>query len=86
VVWRCVGDREFRGFPASGAGITSPDSSLHVAFFCVVVGSGRNALISVFARDEAGNEATAALEHRVFPKTFRSSRIGVTMRFSKSQP
>jgi hypothetical protein len=30
-----VGDREFRGFPASGAGITSPDSSLHVAFFAL---------------------------------------------------
>jgi murein DD-endopeptidase MepM/ murein hydrolase activator NlpD len=36
-----------------------------------------NTPISVFARDEAGNEATAALEHRVFPKTFRRSRIGV---------
>jgi murein DD-endopeptidase MepM/ murein hydrolase activator NlpD len=72
-----VGDREFRGFPASGAGITTADSSLHVAFFAVSWDQDVNAPISVFARDDAGNEATAALEHRVFPKTFRRSRIAV---------
>ena len=70
-----VGDREFRGFPASGAGITSSDSSLHVAFFALLWDQDVNTPISVFARDEGGNEATAALEHRVFPKTFRRSRI-----------
>jgi murein DD-endopeptidase MepM/ murein hydrolase activator NlpD len=72
-----VGDREFRGFPASGAGITSPDSSLHVAFFALSWDQGVNVPISVFARDEGGNEASAALEHRVFPKNFRRSRIAV---------
>src|SRR6185503_2324176 len=61
-----VGDREFRGFPASGAGITSADSSLQVAFFALSYDQDVNTPISVFARDEAGNEATAALEHRVF--------------------
>jgi murein DD-endopeptidase MepM/ murein hydrolase activator NlpD len=70
-----VGDREFRGFPASGAGITSSDASLHVAFFALSWDQDVNTPISVFARDEGGNEATAALEHRVFPKTFRRSRI-----------
>ena len=70
-----VGDREFRGFPASGAGITSADSSLHVAFFALAWDQDVNVPISVFARDDAGNEATAALEHRVFPKVFRKSRI-----------
>src|SRR5688572_24564884 len=72
-----VGDREFRGFPASGAGITSSDSSLHVAFFALSWDQEVNTPISVFARDEAGNEASATLEHRVFPKTFRRSRIPV---------
>ena len=72
-----VGDREFRGFPASGAGITSADSSLHVAFFALSYDQDVNTPISVFARDDAGNQATAALEHRVFPKTFRRSRIAV---------
>ena len=72
-----VGDREFRGFPASGVGITSADSSLHVAFFALSWDQDVNTPINVFARDEAGNEATAALEHRVFPKVFRKSRITV---------
>ena len=72
-----VGDREFRGFPASGAGITSADSSLHVAFFALSWDQDVNAPISVFARDEGGNEATAVLEKRVFPKNFRRSRIPV---------
>ena len=70
-----VGDREFRGFPASGAGITSSDASLHVAFFALSWDQDVNTPISVFARDEGGNEATAVLEKRVFPKNFRRSRI-----------
>ena len=72
-----VGDRAFRGFPASGASITSSDSSLHVAFFALSWDQDVNIPISVFARDEGGNEATASLEHRVFPKVFRRSRIPV---------
>ena len=72
-----VGDREFRGFAASGAGVTGADSSLHVAFFALSWDQEVNTPISVFARDEAGNEAVADLEHRVFPKAFRRSRIGV---------
>jgi murein DD-endopeptidase MepM/ murein hydrolase activator NlpD len=72
-----VGDREFRGFPASGAGVTSPDSSLRVAFFALPWDLDLNTPISVFARDDAGNEAVAALEHRVFPKVFRKSQIGL---------
>jgi murein DD-endopeptidase MepM/ murein hydrolase activator NlpD len=72
-----VGDREFRGFPASGAGLTSADSSLRVAFFALSYDQDVNTPISVFARDDAGNQATAALEHRVFPKSFRRSRIEV---------
>ena len=72
-----VGDREFRGFPASGAGITSADSSLHVAFFALSYDQDVTTPINVFARDEGGNKASAALEHRVFPKVFRRSRIVV---------
>jgi murein DD-endopeptidase MepM/ murein hydrolase activator NlpD len=76
-----VGGREFRGFPASGAGITSSDSSLHVAFFALSWDQDVNTPISVFARDEGGNEATAVLEKRVFPKNFRRSRIPVDDEF-----
>ena len=72
-----VRDREFRGYPASGAGITSPDSGLRVAFFALSWDQDVNVPISIFARDEGGNEATANLEHRVFPRTFRRSRIPV---------
>jgi murein DD-endopeptidase MepM/ murein hydrolase activator NlpD len=37
----------------------------------------RNAPITVYARDVAGNEVTAALEHRVFPKPFAKSNIPI---------
>ena len=34
-----------------------------------------NTPIQLFARDEAGNEATVALDHQVFPKPYAKSRI-----------
>ena len=70
-----VGDREYPGFPASGAGIPNADPALHVAFFALAWDQDLNAPIKVFARDVAGNEATADFEFRVFPKPFRSSKI-----------
>ncbi len=70
-----VGDREFPGFPATGAGVPATDPALRVAFFALAWDQDLDSPMSVFARDAAGNEATATIEHRVFPKPFRKSTI-----------
>jgi len=75
-----VGDKEYAGYPASGAGITS-DPALRVAFFALLYDQDRNTSIQLFARDEADNEATVPLEHMVFPKPFSKSKIELTDAF-----
>jgi murein DD-endopeptidase MepM/ murein hydrolase activator NlpD len=75
-----VGDRTYPGFPASGAGIGGDDSR-KVAFFALLQDQELTTPISLYARDPAGNEATAALDHRPFPKPFRRSRIEIDDRF-----
>jgi murein DD-endopeptidase MepM/ murein hydrolase activator NlpD len=76
-----VGQYEYPGFPASGAGVAGADPALHVAFFALLWDQELNTPISVFARDEIGNESTATFDHRVFPKVFRKSRIEIDDRF-----
>jgi murein DD-endopeptidase MepM/ murein hydrolase activator NlpD len=76
-----VGDRDYRGFPASGAGVSTTDTTLMVAFFALLWDQDTKTPISVFARDDAGNEATATFDYRVFPKNFRQSRIDVDDKF-----
>ncbi|MBM3777507.1 MAG: M23 family metallopeptidase [Acidimicrobiia bacterium] len=71
-----VGDIEFPGFPASGAGIQG-DPALRVAVFALAYDQDLTTPISVFARDEAGNEAATAVGHEAFPKPFARSRITV---------
>ena len=75
-----VGDRTYPGFPAAGAGIKA-DESTKVAFFALSHDQELNTPISLYARDPAGNEATAALDHRPFPKPFRRSRIEIDNQF-----
>jgi murein DD-endopeptidase MepM/ murein hydrolase activator NlpD len=72
-----VGDFEYRGFPASGAGIANADPALHVAFFALLWDQDVATPITLYARDELGNEGSASFDHRVFPKAFRKSRIEV---------
>jgi murein DD-endopeptidase MepM/ murein hydrolase activator NlpD len=76
-----VGDFEYRGFPASGAGIPNADPALHVAFFALLWDQDVATPITLYARDELGNEGTGTFDYRVFPKTFRKSRIEVDDRF-----
>jgi murein DD-endopeptidase MepM/ murein hydrolase activator NlpD len=75
-----VGNIEYRGYPASAVGITS-DPALHVAFFALLFDQDLNTDFQVFARDPAGNEARAALDHQVFPKPYSKSRIEIDDRF-----
>lgn len=76
-----VGDREYPGYPASGAGIAGASPDLHVAFFALLWNQDPATQIRVFARDEYGNESHASFEYRVFPKKFRKSRIEIDDRF-----
>jgi murein DD-endopeptidase MepM/ murein hydrolase activator NlpD len=76
-----VGEYEYRGFPASGAGVTHADADLRVAFFALLWDQDLKAPIKLFARDEVGNESSADFDYRVFPKKFRRSRIEIDDRF-----
>jgi murein DD-endopeptidase MepM/ murein hydrolase activator NlpD len=74
-----VGDRTYPGFPGSAVGLQDP--AVRVAFFGLLYDQDRNTPVALFARDEAGNEATAVVDHRPFPKPFRRSRIEIDDRF-----
>jgi murein DD-endopeptidase MepM/ murein hydrolase activator NlpD len=76
-----VGDREYPGYPATGAGIAGADPSLHIAFFALLWDQDLTTPIALVARDDAGNEAEATFDHRVFPKPFRRSTIEITDAF-----
>jgi murein DD-endopeptidase MepM/ murein hydrolase activator NlpD len=70
-----VGNVRFPGFAGSSVGIKDP--AARVAFFVLGYDQDINTPIQVYARDVAGNEATAALERRVFPKPFAKSNIPI---------
>ena len=76
-----VGTVEYRGYPASGAGVAGADPSMRVAFFALEHDQDLSTPIAVFARDAAGNEATTSVIDSVFPKPFRRSRIQIDQRF-----
>jgi murein DD-endopeptidase MepM/ murein hydrolase activator NlpD len=76
-----VGSYEYRGYPASGAHIANADPGLKVAFFALLWDQDPNTPISLFARDDVGNEAHATFDYRVIPKRFRESRIPIDDRF-----
>ena len=73
-----VGNDEYPGFPAAGLtaqGVSISDPALRVAFFALTYDQGPGTPISLFARDEAGNVATAQFDNRIFPKPARKSTI-----------
>jgi len=76
-----VGNHEYLGFPASGAGLESTDPGLRVAFFALLWDQDTATPIDIFARDELGNESHTTFEYQVFPKVFRNSRIPIDDRF-----
>ena len=76
-----VGDVEYPGFPASGAGIPGADPSVRVAFFALLYNQELRTPILAFARDEAGNEVTSRFIDNVFPKPQKRSRIELDDRF-----
>jgi len=76
-----VGEVEYPGFPASGAGVSGADPAVRVAFFALLYNQDLKTRIVAFARDEAGNEATSSFIDNVFPKPQKRSRIELDDRF-----
>jgi murein DD-endopeptidase MepM/ murein hydrolase activator NlpD len=74
-----VGDARYPMYPGSAAGLTDP--ALRVGFFALRHDQDVNARITAYARDVAGNEATAPVEHRPFVKKFVQSKIPIDQRF-----
>jgi murein DD-endopeptidase MepM/ murein hydrolase activator NlpD len=71
-----VGDVEYPGFPVSTA-----DPAVKGAFFALLYDQDLRAKIVAFARDEAGNEATASFIDNVFEKPQKKSRIELDDKF-----
>jgi murein DD-endopeptidase MepM/ murein hydrolase activator NlpD len=76
-----VGDVEYPGFAAAGAGVTGGDPALKVAFFALLYDQDLNTPIQAFARDEAGNEVTAKFIDNVFQKPQKKSNIPLDDKF-----
>jgi murein DD-endopeptidase MepM/ murein hydrolase activator NlpD len=76
-----VGDVEYPGFPAAGAGVEGADPSVKVAFFALLYDQPLDAPIVAFARDEAGNQAKATFMDNAFEKPFKKSRIEIDDKF-----
>jgi murein DD-endopeptidase MepM/ murein hydrolase activator NlpD len=70
-----VGDMVYPGFPATGAGVAGTDPGMRVAFFALLYDQDLATPIRLFARDEAGNEAHASFDYKVFKKPFSKGRI-----------
>jgi murein DD-endopeptidase MepM/ murein hydrolase activator NlpD len=69
----------FPAFPGASVGLADP--ALKVAFFALPFDQDANTPVTAFARDEAGNEATTAVERQAFPKVFQRSRIPIDTNF-----
>jgi murein DD-endopeptidase MepM/ murein hydrolase activator NlpD len=70
-----VGTVDYPAFAGTTVGIQDP--AVRVAFFVLSYDQDRNVPITVFARDVAGNEVTANVDRKVFPKPFAKSRIEI---------
>ena len=75
-----VGDNLYPGYAASGL-IEGAADDIRLAFFALLHDQDLGTPIELYARDAAGNEASAAFDHRRFPREFRRSRIEVSDRF-----
>ena len=81
-----VGERRFPGYPAAAAGVEgaeddTTDAGLRIAFFALLHDQDLGTPIELYARDAAGNAGRADFDHRIFPKSFRRSRIVISDAF-----
>ena len=74
-----VGDTRYHFYPGSAVGISDP--AMRVGFFALRHDQDINAPITAYARDLAGNEAKAPVEHKPFLKKFVQSNIPIDQQF-----
>ena len=74
-----VGDARYPAYPGSAVGLSDP--ALRVGFFALRHDQDIATRISAYARDAAGNQATATVGHRPFIKRFLQSRIPIDQSF-----
>ena len=74
-----VATTSFPAYPGTAVGLTDP--ALRVAFFALPFDQDAAAPVVAFARDDAGNDATATVDHKPFAKTFQRSRIPIDQAF-----
>jgi murein DD-endopeptidase MepM/ murein hydrolase activator NlpD len=74
-----VGDARYPVYPGSAVGLTDP--ALRVGFFAWRHDQDAKTRITAYARDAAGNQVTAPVEHKPFPKRFLDSKIPIDQRF-----
>src|SRR5687768_730340 len=74
-----VGDARYPAYPGSAVGLADP--ALRVGFFALRHDQDITTRISAYARDAAGNQATAPVGHRPFVKRFLQSRIPIDQGF-----
>ena len=74
-----VGDARYPSYPGSAVGLSDP--ALRVGFFALRHDQDVTTRISAYARDAAGNQATAPVGHRPFVKKFLQSRIPIDRSF-----
>ncbi len=78
-----VGNVTYPGYPAAAAGVAGATPAMKVAFFALLHDQDLHTPIAIVARDEAGNEASASFDFRVFPKEFRRSHLEVPASFMR---
>ncbi len=78
-----VGNYEYPGYPAKGAGIASSDPALRVAFFALLWNQDASTPISLYARDRHGNETSTVFDYRIFPKEYKHSTLHIGDSFLK---
>src|SRR5687767_3689560 len=74
-----VGDARYPAYPGSAVGLADP--ALRVGFFALRHDQDIATRISAYARDAAGNQASAPVSHRPFVKKFLQSRIPIDQEF-----
>jgi murein DD-endopeptidase MepM/ murein hydrolase activator NlpD len=74
-----VGDARYPMYPGSAVGIADP--AVRVGFFAWRHDQDGKTRFSAYARDAAGNAATAPFDYKPFPKRFLDSKIPIDQRF-----
>jgi murein DD-endopeptidase MepM/ murein hydrolase activator NlpD len=76
-----VGDMFYPGYPAAGAGMTTSDPGLRVAFFALLYDQDLMTPVRLLARDEAGNQTQASFDYKPLTKQFARGRVELSDAF-----